>query len=569
MVSKIFLSIKHQVTFFLATVLLFGHMNLFANDRKVDFSSNVKIPEPQISKEFAKDGVRYVFLISMDGLRPDEINEMGPENLPNMYRMRVEGSLTDNARTDYDITKTLPNHACMLTGRRVTGSQGHKLDFNVDDGSTFRDLSGSYISSIWDIIHDRGLYTGMYASKRKFALYERSWNEKNGVSDTIGIDNGNDKIDEYVYNPYTSSLINTTISKLNQTPHNFCLIHLRDLDSEGHASGWGSVEYKNALRKMDHHLGKVFELIDNNSQYTNKSAVILTSDHGGNGTSHSTPSDPKVYTIPFYVWGPGVPAGVDLYVLNKTTRIDPGIGRPFYDVHPQPIRNGDAGNLVADILNIVAIPGSTINSSQDLKITASDDELDIPSVTITAPSHGKIFGESDSIKIEASVSIRNKEVSRLEFYSNWTLVGIDSITPYSYKWSPPKAGGYTITVRAVDASGIGGVHSTFVGIAPKVYSAKKVGKPVSYQLRENFPNPFNLITTITYQIPEENLVRMEIFNVSGQKIRDLVHRFEPAGSHLITWNGLDQHGKAVSSGVYYYRLSAGTYRETKKMILMR
>jgi hypothetical protein len=143
------------------------------------------------------------------------------------------------------------------------------------------------------------------------------------------------------------------------------------------------------------------------------------------------------------------------------------------------------------------------------------------------------------------------------------------MAPYSYTGSSLSPGAYNITVRAVDTSGIGGVSSTYIGITSSTHFSDVDGQPMSYQLKENFPNPFNPITTISYLIPEGKLVRLEIFNVSGQKVRELVNSFEPAGRHSITWNGLDQYGKVVSSGVYHYRLSAGSYVKTKKMILLR
>ena len=78
--------------------------------------------------------VDYVLHVSVDGLRSGVITELGPRYLPNFYRLRNEGVYTDNARTDYDITVTMPNHVCMLTGRPANGPWGHGVTRNGDPG---------------------------------------------------------------------------------------------------------------------------------------------------------------------------------------------------------------------------------------------------------------------------------------------------------------------------------------------------------------------------------------------------------------------------------------------------
>ena len=90
--------------------------------------------------------------------------------LPNFYRMINEGSWTANARADYDATETLQNHSDMLTSRPVSGTYGHGVSFNSDNGSTIHAAAGSYVTSVFDIVHDNGLRTGLYASKEQIRL---------------------------------------------------------------------------------------------------------------------------------------------------------------------------------------------------------------------------------------------------------------------------------------------------------------------------------------------------------------------------------------------------------------
>jgi len=93
--------------------------------------------------------------------------------------------------------------------------------------------------------------------------------------------------------------------------------------------------------------------------------------------------------------------------------------------------------------------------------------------------------------------------------------------------------------------------------------------PTEYKLFQNYPNPFNPDTEIRYQLPEATHVKLEIYNLLGQKIRTLIDGQKPTGSHTIRWDGRDETGAAVSSGVYLYLLTAGRFCETRKMVVLR
>jgi hypothetical protein len=319
--------------------------------------------------------VSCVIHISMDGLRPDVIPALGPTNLPNFYRLRTEGAFTDNARSDYDYTDTLPNHTSQLTGRAVLGAEGHNWAENVDPApeQTLATNRGFYVAGVYDVAHDNGLRTGLYASKSKFSLFDTSWNEVNGAPDLTGPDDGRDKIDVYLYDSDSTVLQGGMIASMTEQPFHYVFLHLRDPDATGHGSGWiitpASSAYCATVEAMDTCLGRIFDLIDTNSQLRGRTAIILTADHGGEGTDHGDPTIPADYTVPFYVWGPGVMAGADLYLLNPGNRLDPGTNRPTYSEPVQPIRNGDAANVALKLLHLDPVPGSTIGAAQDLALT--------------------------------------------------------------------------------------------------------------------------------------------------------------------------------------------------------
>jgi len=88
-------------------------------------------------------------------------------------------------------------------------------------------------------------------------------------------------------------------------------------------------------------------------------------------------------------------------------------------------------------------------------------------------------------------------------------------------------------------------------------------------LKGNYPNPFNPETTISFSVMNEAPVSLDIYNVKGQLVRKLVNDVKAAGEHTVVWNGKDNNGRAVSSGVYYYKMTTGKYSSTKKMILMK
>jgi hypothetical protein len=93
--------------------------------------------------------------------------------------------------------------------------------------------------------------------------------------------------------------------------------------------------------------------------------------------------------------------------------------------------------------------------------------------------------------------------------------------------------------------------------------------PTAYSLSQNHPNPFNPTTTISYQLKEPGKVVLNIYNVRGQLVKKLVNDEHVSGKHSVIWNGKDENGKPVSSGIYLYQLQSESFSETRKMILLK
>ncbi len=92
--------------------------------------------------------------------------------------------------------------------------------------------------------------------------------------------------------------------------------------------------------------------------------------------------------------------------------------------------------------------------------------------------------------------------------------------------------------------------------------------PTSFALGQNYPNPFNPSTVIPYQLPASGHVRLEVFNILGQRLATLVDAERSAGAHTAQWDGTDAAGRAVGAGVYIYRLSSGGMTESRRMVLV-
>jgi arylsulfatase A-like enzyme len=288
-----------------------------------------------------------VLAISVDGLNVSAIDDVG-----GLARLLDEGAATLNARTEVEQTVTLPNHAGMLTGRRVDADQGgHGVTWNDEiPGRTVPGPDGDGVESVFDVVHDAGGSTALFAGKTKFATFDRSWP---------------DAIDEFEIDEDADALVDDAIEDLTTQRRRFTFLHLALPDVAGHESGWLSRDYLAAVEDTDRLVDELLDTIDATPRLSKRLVVVLTADHGGpeGEKDHDDADDIANYRIPFMVWGRGVrPA--DLYELNPDFA-DPGTGQPSYD-GTQPVRNGDLANLVTDLLGLGPVPGSELDAGQDL-----------------------------------------------------------------------------------------------------------------------------------------------------------------------------------------------------------
>jgi hypothetical protein len=93
--------------------------------------------------------------------------------------------------------------------------------------------------------------------------------------------------------------------------------------------------------------------------------------------------------------------------------------------------------------------------------------------------------------------------------------------------------------------------------------------PTAFNLYNNYPNPFNPVTTLRYDLPEDALVNITIYDMMGRIVNNLVRNQQNAGYKSIQWNATNSAGQPVSAGLYFYTIVAGEFRQTKKMVLLK
>ncbi|HQQ68383.1 MAG TPA: T9SS type A sorting domain-containing protein, partial [Candidatus Cloacimonadota bacterium] len=139
------------------------------------------------------------------------------------------------------------------------------------------------------------------------------------------------------------------------------------------------------------------------------------------------------------------------------------------------------------------------------------------------------------------------------FYNDYTW-GANAISPPAH---PTNDGGEVMFMELQITFPIAGSNAN--GTAPAV----------TKMLNPNFPNPFNPETTISFDMPKAGNARLDVYNVKGQLVKTLFNGTAPYGKTSKVWNGTDNSGRAVTSGVYFYRLSTDNGNETRKMMLMK
>ena len=128
---------------------------------------------------------------------------------------------------------------------------------------------------------------------------------------------------------------------------------------------------------------------------------------------------------------------------------------------------------------------------------------------------------------------------------------------------------YFWTVKSVDKAGAYAFSDTFTFLVSTVRIDDVVNIPSEFNLHQNYPNPFNITTTLRYDLPQETHVHLIVYDILGRKVSTLVNGVENPGYKYAIWDATDNSGKPVSAGVYIYRIDAGSFVCSRKMILLK
>ena len=162
--------------------------------------------------------------------------------------------------------------------------------------------------------------------------------------------------------------------------------------------------------------------------------------------------------------------------------------------------------------------------------------------------------------VQVTAAYVNVNPDNTGFYEITILPGTFDVTATLYGYEPDIATGVVVEEGLI-TSGVDFTLEAIVG-ADDIITAKT-------ELLNNYPNPFNPETNIAFSLKEAGHVMIDVYNMKGQLVKTLINEHLDAAYHVVTWNGKDNSGKSVSSGVYFYKMKAEKYTATKKMILMK
>ncbi|MBL51823.1 MAG: hypothetical protein CMG57_07695, partial [Candidatus Marinimicrobia bacterium] len=206
----------------------------------------------------------------------------------------------------------------------------------------------------------------------------------------------------------------------------------------------------------------------------------------------------------------------------------------------------------ANNYNVTVTPTTMMIPIPFIWMPATDPDNDLVNYYMAAHDDGGVYFDSSS-------AMTNMFITTGDFAADQIADGVGVMT---YLWDVWAHDSWDST------SSDNGPHTLTVDVSA-VLEIDDIGLPEVFALHNNYPNPFNPVTNISYDIPEAAEVSLEIFNVAGQKIRTIAQGLHEPGRYRVQWNATNDIGQPLSSGMYIYRIQAGDFISVKKLILMK
>lgn len=218
---------------------------------------------------------------------------------------------------------------------------------------------------------------------------------------------------------------------------------------------------------------------------------------------------------------------------------------------------------------------TTVNSNDDFDFTIQADHGGIPTDTLAGPY--TVFGLNPSGTVSTiTKNIPGTDPPTITSGDFWAVInwhedtpgspgiGVDGNLPIDNRSFYYLASSGWQTLSNLDI-----MITTYVSDQPVGVSDEETILPATFDLKQNYPNPFNPTTVISYQIPENQMVNLEIYNALGQKVRTLVNKEQEAGFYNREWDGRNDYGVSVTSGVYFYKIHTESFTKVMKMMLLK
>ena len=166
-----------------------------------------------------------------------------------------------------------------------------------------------------------------------------------------------------------------------------------------------------------------------------------------------------------------------------------------------------------------------------------------------------------TVSIDQDTSSRVVFVPLSDIYDVLTENGVEDTL--GFQWNVVSTDGQLTTESS------NGPRRVIFDIGYMLSSESELNIPDVFALHQNYPNPFNPVTTIRYDVPEQSNVRVDIYNVLGQKVAELVNTTHQPGFYAVSWDGTNMTGSALGSGMYFYRIDAEKFTAVKKLLLVK